>query len=76
MMSTTGVEDMLFVLSVEGNSDYGKQYNVGSPFKRIAIDIAGPFPEPDRENKYIIITIYYFPKESRHMPCQTKRQLL
>lgn len=34
-----------------------KQYN-----KRIAIDIAGLFPETDRGNKYILITMDYFSK--------------
>lgn len=27
-----------------------RQYNVQSPFERIAIDIAGPFPETDSGN--------------------------
>jgi len=30
--------------------DLMHQYNVGTPFERIAIDIAGPFPESDRGN--------------------------
>jgi transposase InsO family protein/predicted aspartyl protease len=39
-----------------------QQYNVGSPFERIAIDIAGPFPETDHQNKYILVVMDYFSK--------------
>lgn len=39
-----------------------KKYNVGSPFERIAIDVAGPFPETDRRNKYILVAMDYFSK--------------
>lgn len=38
------------------------QYNVGASFERIAIDIAGPFPESDRRNTYILIFMGYFTK--------------
>jgi hypothetical protein len=38
------------------------QYNVGAPFERIAIDIAGPFPESDRGNRYLLIAMDYFTK--------------
>jgi hypothetical protein len=38
------------------------QYNVGAPFERIAIDIAGPFLESDRGNRYLLIAIDYFTK--------------
>ncbi len=39
-----------------------RQYNVGSPFERIAIDIAGPFPTTERGNKYILVAMDYFSK--------------
>ena len=39
-----------------------RQYNVGSPFERIAIDVAGPFPETDEGNKYIVVVMDYFTK--------------
>jgi transposase InsO family protein len=39
-----------------------KQYNVGLPFERIAIDVAGPFPETDQGNKYILVVMDYFSK--------------
>ncbi|KAJ8983250.1 hypothetical protein NQ317_008860 [Molorchus minor] len=39
-----------------------RQYNVGSPFERIAIDVAGPFPESNDGNKYIVVVMDYFSK--------------
>lgn len=39
-----------------------RQYNVGSPFERIAVDIAGPFPTTEDGNKYIMVAIDYFSK--------------
>jgi hypothetical protein len=38
------------------------QYNVGAPFQRIAIDIAGPFPRSDQGNRYLLIAMNYFTK--------------
>lgn len=38
------------------------QYNVGAPFERIAMDIAGPFPISNAGNKYILVVIDYFSK--------------
>ncbi|PNF15527.1 hypothetical protein B7P43_G16595 [Cryptotermes secundus] len=38
------------------------QYNVGAPFERIAIDIAGPFPRSDQGNRYLLIAMDYFTK--------------
>ena len=39
-----------------------QKYNVGLPFERIAIDIAGPFPETDKGNRYILVAMDYFSK--------------
>lgn len=39
-----------------------QQYNVGAPFERIAIDVAGPFPETHQGNKYILVANDYFSK--------------
>ncbi|UYV79411.1 K02A2.6-like [Cordylochernes scorpioides] len=39
-----------------------KIYNVGAPFERIAIDVAGPFPKSDLGNKYILVIMDYFTK--------------
>ena len=38
------------------------QYIVGAPFERIAIDIAGPYTESDRENRYLLVAMDYFTK--------------
>jgi hypothetical protein len=38
------------------------QYNVGAPFERIAIDVAGSFPKSDRGKRYFLISIDYFTK--------------
>ena len=37
-------------------------YNVGVPFERIAIDSAGPFPESDKGNRYVLVLADYFSK--------------
>lgn len=34
-----------------------KQYNVGSPFEKIAIDIAGPFSLIEDGNKFILVAM-------------------
>jgi hypothetical protein len=38
------------------------QYNVGAPLERVAMDIAGPFPQSDRGNRYLLIAMDYFTK--------------
>jgi hypothetical protein len=38
------------------------QYNVGAPFERLAIDVAGPCPLSDHGNQYILIAMDYFTK--------------
>lgn len=37
-------------------------YNVGVPFERIAIDVAGPFPETNDGNRYTLVISDYFSK--------------
>jgi len=39
-----------------------KQYNVGVPFERIAVDVAGPFPKTKRGNRFILVAGDYFSK--------------
>ncbi|CAK1589325.1 unnamed protein product [Parnassius mnemosyne] len=39
-----------------------KLYNVGAPWDRIAIDVAGPFPESESGNKYFMVVMDYFTK--------------
>jgi hypothetical protein len=46
----------------ESISDLIYHYNVGAPFERIAVDIAGPFRESDRRNRYLLIAMDYFTK--------------
>jgi hypothetical protein len=36
------------------------RYNIGAPLERIAIDIAGPFPECDRGSRYLLVAMDYF----------------
>lgn len=45
-----------------------RQYNIDSPFERIAVDIAGPFPVTNNVNKYVIFVIYYFSKRLEVYP--------
>lgn len=37
-------------------------YSVGSPFERVAMDIAGPFPAIEQGNRYILVVGDYFSK--------------
>lgn len=39
-----------------------KLYNVGAPWERIALDVAGPFPESESGNKYFLVVMDYFTK--------------
>ena len=39
-----------------------KTYNVGAPMERIAINVMGPLPIIDRENKYVLVISDYFTK--------------
>jgi hypothetical protein len=44
------------------NRGHMHQYNVGVPFERIAIDVAGPFPRSNQGNRYLLIAKDYFTK--------------
>ncbi|GBO21754.1 hypothetical protein AVEN_152495-1 [Araneus ventricosus] len=39
-----------------------QRYNVGTPLKRIALDILGPFPVTTKDNKYVLVLMDYFTK--------------
>lgn len=39
-----------------------KSHVVGTPFERIATDIAGPYPLTDKGNKYILVVADCFSK--------------
>ena len=49
-----------------------KQYNVGAPLERVAVDIMGPFPRTPNGNKYIMVVGDYF---SKWMQAFTIKQL-
>lgn len=36
------------------------KYNVGTAFERIARNMLGPFPESERGNRYLLISMAYF----------------
>lgn len=38
--------------------------NVGGPVERIAINIAGPFPDSDGGNRKLVVAMEYFTKYS------------
>jgi hypothetical protein len=38
------------------------QYNVGASFERIAISVAGSFPQSNQGNRYLLIAMDYFMK--------------
>ena len=37
-----------------------KQYNVGAPMERIAVDILGPLPLSNKGNRYLLVATDYF----------------
>ncbi|UYV74972.1 K02A2.6-like [Cordylochernes scorpioides] len=39
-----------------------REYNMGAPFERIAIDVIGPFPVTEGGNRYILVAMDYFTK--------------
>ncbi|KAL9957276.1 hypothetical protein ACROYT_G038892 [Oculina patagonica] len=45
-----------------------KQYVVGAPMERIAVDILGPLPETPRKNKFILVVSDYFTKWTESYP--------
>ena len=50
-----------------------KQFNVGAPLERVALDILGPLPTSKRGNKYILIIGDYFTKWVEAYPLQDQR---
>ena len=45
-----------------------KQYQVGAPLERMAIDILGPMPVTEKGNKYILVVGDYFTKWMEALP--------
>ena len=61
--------------SKQQNKSTLKQYIVGEPMERIAIDILGPLPKSSKGNKYIMVVVDYFTKwaEAYAIPDQEAR---
>ena len=49
-----------------------KQYNVGYPMERIAVDISGPYPVSKKGNKYLFVVSCYFTKWVDAIPMKTQ----
>jgi hypothetical protein len=49
------------------------QYNVGAPFERIAIHVAGPSSRSDQRNRYLLIAMGYFTKWPEVTPFLIRR---
>ncbi|KAL3882852.1 hypothetical protein ACJMK2_029156 [Sinanodonta woodiana] len=45
-----------------------KQYIVGAPLERVAMDVLGPFPKSNRGNKYILVIADYFTRWTEAFP--------
>ncbi|KAK3708498.1 hypothetical protein QZH41_003116 [Actinostola sp. cb2023] len=45
-----------------------KQYMVGAPMERLAIDVMGPLTETPRKNKYVLVVTDYFTKWTESYP--------
>ena len=50
-----------------------KQFNVGAPLERVALDILGPLPTSVRGNKYILIVGDYFTKWVEAFPLENQK---
>jgi hypothetical protein len=52
------------------------QYYVGAPFERIVVGITGPFPDSEKGNRYLLITVDCFTMwlEVYAIPNQEDRQ--
>ena len=50
---------------------------MGSPFERIAMDVAGPFPTSSNGNKYVLVVMDYFSKwpEAYPLPNQETKTI-
>ncbi|GBL81222.1 Transposon Ty3-I Gag-Pol polyprotein [Araneus ventricosus] len=45
-----------------------QRYNVGAPFKRMALDILGPLPVTTKGNRYVLVLMDYFTKWPEAIP--------
>ena len=49
-----------------------RTYNVGSPWERVAIDLAGEYPKTSRGNRYLLVLIDYFTRWPEAIPIPSK----
>ena len=49
-----------------------RQYNVGFPMERIAIDLSGPYPVSKKGNKYLMVISDYFTKWTEAIPLRSQ----
>ena len=50
-----------------------RQYQVGGPLERVAIDVLGPLPETDAGNKFVLVIGDYFSKWMEAIPIRDQR---
>ena len=50
-----------------------KQFNVGAPLERVAVDVLGPLPTSSSGNKYILILGDYFTKWVEAYPLENQQ---
>ena len=50
-----------------------KQFIVGAPLERIAVDVLGPLPVSEKGNKYLLIVGDYFTKWVEAYPLENQR---
>ena len=50
-----------------------KQFIVGAPLERIAVNVLGPFPVSEKGNKYLLIIGDYFAKWVEAYPLENQR---
>lgn len=43
-------------------------HNVGVPWERVGVDLAGPFPKTERGNKYLLVVVDYFTRWPEAIP--------
>lgn len=74
--SNTVAQTAQLVLSLKDNEpkiEDMRQSNVGAPFKRIALDLTGPFSITESDSKYILVLTLVIVNDQRLLPFPTKK---